>query len=71
MPSEWNSLFLYTGQEVRCNYFRHEYVEERKKQVNFAGPYGVSGQVILVKNENNDPIETLEDLKGKVIGTIG
>ena len=43
--------------------------EERKKEVNFAGPYGVAGQVILVKEDNNEDIQTLEDLQGKVIGT--
>lgn len=42
---------------------------ERQEVVNFAGPYGIAAQVILVKTENNDKIETLEDLKDKVIGT--
>jgi polar amino acid transport system substrate-binding protein len=70
MPSEWNSIVpSILAKRFDVIISGMNMWEERKKQVNFAGPYGVSGQVILVKNENNDPIETLEDLKGKVIGT--
>ncbi len=39
---------------------------EREKQVDFAGPYFVSGQSIIVRDSNND-IHGLADLKGRTV----
>ncbi|MGI6226415.1 MAG: substrate-binding periplasmic protein [Peptococcales bacterium] len=70
MPAEWNSIVpSILAKRFDVIISGMNMWEERKKQVNFAGPYGVSGQVILVENDNNDEIKTLEDLKGKVVGT--
>lgn len=70
MPAEWNSIVpSLISKRFDVIISGMNMWEERKKQVNFAGPYGVAAQVILVKNENEDAIETLENLKGKVIGT--
>lgn len=48
--------------------------KERKKVVDFSDPYFDAGITLVVKNDNND-IETLEDLKGKTVavknGTTG
>lgn len=43
---------------------------ERKEQVDFV-PYGVASQVIIVRSDdaNGDSIKTIEDLKGKTIGS--
>jgi len=42
--------------------------EERKKEVNFAGPYIFAAQAVCVK-AGNDTIKTNDDLAGKVVGT--
>lgn len=42
--------------------------EERKKVVNFAGPYGFAQQVILVPVNSTEEINDLEDLRDKTIG---
>lgn len=41
--------------------------EERKKEINFAGPYIVGGQRVVVK-KGDTSIKTVDDLKGKKIG---
>lgn len=41
--------------------------EERKKQIDFVGPYIDGGQIIVTKAGNNS-IKTKNDLKGKVVG---
>jgi len=40
--------------------------DERKKQISFAGPYLMSGQVIIVKADNTT-IKSSADLKGKTV----
>ncbi len=40
--------------------------EERKKEIDFAGPYIDGGQIIVVKNDNTS-IKTKADLKGKIL----
>ncbi len=42
--------------------------DARKKQVDFAGPYLIDGQTVMVKKEN-DTIKTLADLNGKKVCT--
>ena len=41
--------------------------DKRKQQIDFAGPYYVSKQGILVKSTNND-IKSVDDLAGKKVG---
>ncbi|MBK4998966.1 transporter substrate-binding domain-containing protein [Pseudomonas sp. S31] len=41
--------------------------EERRKQVDFANPYGVEQFYIFVK-ENNDSIKSIKDMPGKSVG---
>jgi len=42
--------------------------DNRKKQVDFAGPYVVDGQTVMVKSDNS-AIKTLTDLNGKKVCT--
>ncbi|VWX33268.1 transporter substrate-binding domain-containing protein [Exiguobacterium oxidotolerans] len=42
--------------------------DERKEKYAFSDPYTVSGSTIIV-NEKTDDIKTLDDLKGKVVGS--
>ncbi|MGH9177507.1 MAG: glutamate ABC transporter substrate-binding protein [Acidimicrobiales bacterium] len=42
--------------------------DSRKQQVDFAGPYVIDGQTVMVKNENN-AITKLTDLNGKKVCT--
>ena len=42
--------------------------DRRKQQVDFAGPYVIDGQTVMVKTENNS-IRTLTDLNGKKVCT--
>ena len=42
--------------------------DTRKTQVDFAGPYVIDGQTVMVKSDN-DTIKTLEDLNGKQVCT--
>lgn len=70
MPTEWNSVVAsLLSKKFDVIISGMNMFKERREVVNFAGPYGVASQVILVKVDNNEPIETLDDLKGKVIGT--
>ncbi len=46
-----------------------EITEDRKQQVNFSIPYYLCGEQISVRIEENS-IDSLADLKGKVIGTL-
>lgn len=41
--------------------------DERKKQIDFSQPYIMSGQIIVVKNDNSQ-IKAVSDLKGKTVG---
>ncbi len=43
--------------------------DKRKQIVDFAGPYYVAGQDVLVLEENND-IKSVEDLAGKTVCTV-
>lgn len=43
--------------------------DERKKEVDFSAPYYSGGQVIVVREEDKDLYKTLDDLKGKKVGT--
>ncbi|GAA0746344.1 ABC transporter substrate-binding protein [Clostridium oceanicum] len=40
--------------------------DERKKQMEFVGPYIEGGQIVIVKKEN-DTIKSSKDLKGKIV----
>jgi glutamate transport system substrate-binding protein len=42
--------------------------DRRKQQVDFAGPYVIDGQTVMVKSDNNS-IRTLTDLNGKKVCT--
>lgn len=41
---------------------------ERKEEVNFAGPYGIAGQILVVKADNNT-IQSIKDVKPGKLGT--
>ncbi|MFZ5945290.1 MAG: transporter substrate-binding domain-containing protein [Bacillota bacterium] len=70
MPTEWNGVVAsLISKKFDVIISGMNMFEERRKVVNFAGPYGMASQVILVKTDNNDKIETLDDLKNQVIGT--
>ncbi|WP_071025606.1 transporter substrate-binding domain-containing protein [Peptoniphilus raoultii] len=43
--------------------------DDRKKEVDFSAPYYSGGQVIVVREEDKDLYKTLDDLKGKKVGT--
>lgn len=42
--------------------------KERLEEVNFAGPYGKSGQILIVKGDN-DKINSIEDVEAGKLGT--
>jgi polar amino acid transport system substrate-binding protein len=46
-----------------------EITEDRKQQVNFSIPYYICGEQLSVRVEENS-IDSLADLKGKVVGTL-
>lgn len=46
-----------------------EITDDRKQQVNFSIPYYVCGEQLSVRVEENG-IQTLADLKGKIVGTL-
>ncbi|MFL0197555.1 ABC transporter substrate-binding protein [Clostridium sp. WILCCON 0269] len=41
--------------------------DDRKKQIDFSEPYVMSGQIVVVKDENTT-IKSVSDLKGKTVG---
>lgn len=47
-----------------------EITEERANEVNFSNPYFVAGEQLVVRAESYN-ITTLDDLKGKKVGTLG
>ncbi|MFZ7104746.1 MAG: transporter substrate-binding domain-containing protein [Peptococcaceae bacterium] len=70
MPTEWNGVVAsLISKKFDVIISGMNMFEERRKVVNFAGPYGMAAQVILVKAEDNDAIETLADLKDAAVGT--
>ncbi|SMB86715.1 amino acid ABC transporter substrate-binding protein, PAAT family [Desulfonispora thiosulfatigenes DSM 11270] len=70
VPTDWNGIVpSLLAKKFDVIHSGMNMWEERKEAINFAGPYGVASQVILVKKDNNDKIESLEDLKDQVIGT--
>lgn len=70
-PADWNGIVasLQSGQfDVIISGMNMW--DSRKEQVDFV-PYGIASQVIIVRNdyEEADSIQTIEDLKGKTIGS--
>ncbi len=68
MPTDWNGIIL----ALKSGKFdvilsSLSMTEERKKEIDFAGPYLEGGQIIAVKKSNND-IKSSADLKGKTVG---
>jgi glutamate transport system substrate-binding protein len=52
---------------VNSVFATYSITSERKQKIDFAGPYYVSQQAILVKKSNND-ISSVKDLDGKKVG---
>lgn len=71
VPYDWNSIVL----GLNSGHFDviisgMNMWQERREEVDFV-PYGVATQVIIVRSDdpNADSIKTIEDLKGKTIGS--
>ena len=68
IPTEWNGVILALNSgkfDIICSAM--SITEERAKQVDFSPPYIDMGQVVVTTA--NSSIKTLDDLKGKIIGT--
>ena len=67
-PIDWNAKEqeLNTSQ-IDCIWNGFTITDERKQNLLFTPPYLKNAQVIVVKNSS--PVNTLQDLKGKVVGT--
>lgn len=68
IPTDWNGILL----SLKSSKFdiilsSLSITEERKKEIDFAGPYIEGGQIIAI-NKPNNAIKSSSDLKGKVIG---
>ena len=66
-PSKQREQLLKTGQ-VDMIVATYSITDERKKEVQFAGPYFVAGQDLLVKSDSD--IASKEDLDGKVLCSV-
>ncbi|HHV71577.1 MAG TPA: amino acid ABC transporter substrate-binding protein [Clostridia bacterium] len=68
-PTDWNGVILsLQSKKFDIILSGMSITEERKQAVNFSTPYIATDQVVVVKS-SNDEIKTVEDLKGKIIGT--
>ena len=71
VPAQWEFLtdaLLAKRSDLVMNGL--EINEERKKKVTFSQPYFVYEQQLAVRAEDQDAYKSLDDLKGKVIGTL-
>jgi polar amino acid transport system substrate-binding protein len=68
IPTDWNGILLaLKSSKFDIILSSLSMTEERKKEIDFAGPYIEGGQIIAVNKTNNE-IKSSVDLKGKVIG---
>lgn len=68
VTSDFNGIILaLQGKKFDAIMSALSITDKRKESIDFAGPYIYGGQVIIVKNGNNE-ITTPNDLKGKVLG---
>jgi polar amino acid transport system substrate-binding protein len=69
IPSDWSGVILaLSSGKFDLLMSGLSMTEERAKQIDFSPAYILQGQVVIVK-EDEDSINTEEDLKGKVVGT--
>lgn len=68
-PTDWNGVILsLKSKKFDIILSGMSITEERKQEVNFATPYVATDQVVVIKSDN-DEIKTIEDVKGKKVGS--
>lgn len=70
VPTQWKSM-LASLDAKRFDFVANQVTvtPEREQQYSFSEPYTVSGAVVIVSNDNPKQIQSVTDLKGKVVGT--
>jgi cystine transport system substrate-binding protein len=70
VPTQWKSM-LASLDAKRFDFVANQVsvTPEREQQYAFSQPYTVSGAVVIVNNDNPKQIQTVADLKGKIVGT--
>jgi L-cystine transport system substrate-binding protein len=70
VPTQWKSM-LASLEAKRFDLVANQVgvTPEREQKLLFSEPYTVSGAVVIVSNDNPKNIQSVADLKGKVVGT--
>ncbi|MBD1998624.1 transporter substrate-binding domain-containing protein [Leptolyngbya sp. FACHB-541] len=70
VPTQWKSM-LASLDAKRFDFVANQVsvTPEREQQYAFSQPYTVSGAVVLVNQDNPKNIQSVNDLRGKVVGT--
>ncbi|MDI3534695.1 MAG: polar amino acid transport system substrate-binding protein [Thermosediminibacterales bacterium] len=69
VPTQWSGVILsLKSKKFDIIMSGMSITDERKKEVNFTEPYIATGQVLVIKSDNN-LIKSKDDLKDKVVGT--